>query len=133
VQRDIAAPLQGKELFAVWDDSYCTRWCGQGEDYCAAPYCQFNYGTGADTLQVPPGPVTSGVARPKLGSVAYGGVGIEDCVEPGVIALTFDDGPYIYTSQVLDVLEQYNVTATFFISGNNNGKVSLILLFVIPY
>lgn len=73
---------------------------------------------------MPPGPVTSGVARTKLGSIAYGGVGIEDCVEPGVIALTFDDGPYIYTSQVLDVLEQYNVTATFFISGNNNGKVS---------
>ena len=42
------------------------------------------------------------------------------------IALTFDDGPHHeYTSQVLDVLNKYNVKATFFligerISGNEN-------------
>jgi hypothetical protein len=45
--------------------------------------------------------VTSNVARPALGSIKYGGVGIDDCTEPGVIALTFDDGPYIYTSAFL--------------------------------
>jgi peptidoglycan-N-acetylglucosamine deacetylase len=33
------------------------------------------------------------------------------------IALTFDDGPNIYTSQVLDVLKANNVRATFFIVG----------------
>ena len=33
------------------------------------------------------------------------------------IALTFDDGPNVYTSQVLDVLKQHNVKATFFIVG----------------
>jgi hypothetical protein len=109
-----------------------SRWCGLGADFCAAPYAQFNYGSGADTLQVPPGPATPGVARTKLGTIAYGGVGIYDCVEPGVIALTFDDGPYIYTSKVLDVLEQYNATATFFISGNNNGKVSPLLCLQCP-
>ena len=31
-----------------------------------------------------------------------------------VIALTFDDGPGIYTAQVLSVLQQYHVPATFF-------------------
>ena len=31
-----------------------------------------------------------------------------------VIALTFDDGPGIYTPQVLSVLEAYHVPATFF-------------------
>jgi peptidoglycan/xylan/chitin deacetylase (PgdA/CDA1 family) len=36
--------------------------------------------------------------------------------------LTFDDGPYTYTSQLLDVLEKYEVKATFFIAGNNRGK-----------
>jgi peptidoglycan/xylan/chitin deacetylase (PgdA/CDA1 family) len=87
-----------------------------------APDCQIDYGTGCDGLQVPPGPVTSNVARTKLGSIAYGGAGIIDCTAPGVIALTFDDGPYIYTSHILDILEQYNVKATFFITGNNNGK-----------
>jgi peptidoglycan/xylan/chitin deacetylase (PgdA/CDA1 family)/GT2 family glycosyltransferase len=36
------------------------------------------------------------------------------------IALTFDDGPNEpYTSQVLDILEQYGIRATFFIIGQN--------------
>lgn len=35
-------------------------------------------------------------------------------------ALTFDDGPNtVTTPQVLDVLEKHNVTATFFVIGNN--------------
>jgi chitin deacetylase len=36
-----------------------------------------------------------------------------------VIALTFDDGPSEGTEQVLDILKQYNVQATFFMSGVN--------------
>ncbi|HUC05410.1 MAG TPA: polysaccharide deacetylase family protein, partial [Acidimicrobiales bacterium] len=36
-----------------------------------------------------------------------------------VIALTFDDGPGIYTPQVLSVLEAYHVPATFFEIGEN--------------
>lgn len=38
------------------------------------------------------------------------------------MALTFDDGPDIYTAQILDILKSYNVTATFFIAGNNRNK-----------
>ena len=40
-----------------------------------------------------------------------------DTVKPGnqVIYLTFDDGPSQYTEQLLKVLEQYNVKATFFV------------------
>lgn len=35
-------------------------------------------------------------------------------------ALTFDDGPNtVTTPQVLDILEKHNVTATFFVIGNN--------------
>jgi polysaccharide deacetylase family sporulation protein PdaB len=38
----------------------------------------------------------------------------------GKIALTFDDGPHPrYTSQILDILEQYGVRATFFVVGEN--------------
>ncbi len=33
------------------------------------------------------------------------------------VALTFDDGPSSYTSQVLDVLRRYDVPATFFVQG----------------
>jgi peptidoglycan/xylan/chitin deacetylase (PgdA/CDA1 family) len=40
-----------------------------------------------------------------------------------VIALTFDDGPQAETTaQVLDVLKEYNVPATFFVSGVNVKK-----------
>lgn len=39
-----------------------------------------------------------------------------ETVNPGskVVYLTFDDGPSAYTQQLLNVLEQYNVKATFF-------------------
>jgi peptidoglycan/xylan/chitin deacetylase (PgdA/CDA1 family) len=36
------------------------------------------------------------------------------------IALTFDDGPHpIFTGRILDILERYNVKATFFVVGQN--------------
>jgi peptidoglycan/xylan/chitin deacetylase (PgdA/CDA1 family) len=42
-------------------------------------------------------------------------------VEPGdkVVYLTFDDGPGAYTQELLDVLEEYNVKATFFVTNSN--------------
>lgn len=39
-----------------------------------------------------------------------------------MIAITFDDGPSRYTNEILDILNNYEVTATFFILGN---KVSI--------
>ena len=47
------------------------------------------------------------------------GILINHCAVEGVTALTFDDGPYIYTSHVLDLLDEWDVKATFFINGNN--------------
>ena len=38
------------------------------------------------------------------------------CGEPGVIYLTFDDGPGPLTKQFLDILDKYNVKATFFVT-----------------
>ncbi|MCL1988742.1 MAG: polysaccharide deacetylase family protein [Firmicutes bacterium] len=35
-----------------------------------------------------------------------------------MVALTFDDGPSMYTPQILDILERYEVNATFFVIGN---------------
>jgi peptidoglycan/xylan/chitin deacetylase (PgdA/CDA1 family) len=38
------------------------------------------------------------------------------------VALTFDDGPFIYTMELLELLAVNNVKATFFLVGNNVGK-----------
>lgn len=43
----------------------------------------------------------------------------ESCVNPGDFALTFDDGPNVYTDELLEQLKEANITATFFINGNN--------------
>lgn len=64
---------------------------------------------------------TTSAPRPKLGNVPYG-VSLRTCSVPGKVALTFDDGPYIYTSDLLDLLKARGVKATFFIVGNNGGK-----------
>ena len=41
----------------------------------------------------------------------------------GVIYLTFDDGPGPYTEELLDILEKYNVKATFFVTGRGDNDV----------
>lgn len=43
------------------------------------------------------------------------------------IALTFDDGPNYNTNKILDVLEKYNVKATFFVLGSKVEKNKSIL------
>ncbi|KAK3357418.1 hypothetical protein B0T25DRAFT_449731 [Lasiosphaeria hispida] len=104
---------------------YCCSsegWCGKTPVYCNAPDCQINYGSGCDGNKKPTGEDTFGVPRPKLGTTLYGGAGIYECVKVGDIALTFDDGPYLYTNDLLDKLKSYGAKATFFITGNNIGK-----------
>jgi peptidoglycan/xylan/chitin deacetylase (PgdA/CDA1 family) len=107
---------------------YCTNccspegWCGTTEDYCAAPDCQFDYGPLCDANLKPSGASTASIARPQLGDIPYGGTGIYDCAVAGDIAFTFDDGPYNYTSDLLDKLLVYGAKATFMITGNNLGK-----------
>ncbi|KAH8663161.1 carbohydrate esterase family 4 protein [Tricladium varicosporioides] len=96
--------------------------CGTTSEFCNAPDCQFNYGPACDANKIPSGTNTSSIQRNKVGSVLYGSTGIYDCTQKGDMALTFDDGPYIYTSHILDLLKQYNASATFFVTGNNNGK-----------
>ena len=45
-----------------------------------------------------------------------------------MVALTFDDGPSSTTSEVLDVLEQYNVKATFFLIGEQISMDTLPIM-----
>ncbi|KAI0829960.1 carbohydrate-binding module family 18 [Hypoxylon sp. FL0890] len=97
-------------------------YCGTTTDYCRAPDCLFDYGPACDANKTPTGSNTSTLNRSPLGSLAVGGVGIYDCENEGDVALTFDDGPGQYTSELLDLLERYDAKATFFITGINNGK-----------
>ncbi|KAK1726336.1 polysaccharide deacetylase [Colletotrichum acutatum] len=108
----------------VCDQSDCCSsagWCGQGYLYCSAPSCMIEYGPSCDANIRPDGPDTTNVPRTRLGSVPYGQA-IYHCEHYGDIALTFDDGPYIYTEDLLNKLKAYNAKATFFITGNNLGK-----------
>lgn len=45
------------------------------------------------------------------------------CTVPGTAALTFDDGPYMYTNDILGMLKAANATATFFYNGKNFGCI----------
>lgn len=60
--------------------------------------CQSAYGSCTGGTTPPPTttdqPPPSGT-RPKLGNVPYG-VQLSACTVPGTVALTFDDGPYMY-------------------------------------
>lgn len=80
------------------------------------------YSDSCDASIKPLGEPTLNVSRPYIGNVTYGGNGIDHCQNPGAIALTFDDGPYNFTSHLLDTLQAYGAKATFFITGNNLGK-----------
>ncbi|ORX52143.1 glycoside hydrolase/deacetylase, partial [Piromyces finnis] len=44
---------------------------------------------------------------------------IYSCQKNNTIALTFDDGPYKYTSELIDLLNTKNIKATFFINVEN--------------
>jgi len=53
------------------------------------------------------------------GTVNASEVGIVDNSNGKRVYLTFDDGPSIYTGQILDVLKANNVKATFFVIGRD--------------
>ncbi|KAI2609155.1 carbohydrate esterase family 4 protein [Hypoxylon sp. NC1633] len=60
------------------------------------------------------------MTRPHVGHVPYGGSGIiRTCANPGQVALTFDDGPWVWTERIMDELEKYRSRGTFFITGHN--------------
>jgi peptidoglycan-N-acetylglucosamine deacetylase len=43
-------------------------------------------------------------------------------VPVGSVALTFDDGPSVYTDEIVDILKEYGVGGTFFFIGTNIKK-----------
>ena len=77
--------------------------------------------TAAAALGPPAGSSTAGVPRPPLGNVPYGSI-IYSPTVPGTAAIIFEQGPYIYTPQLLDTLKDKKAKATFAICGNNLDK-----------
>lgn len=82
----------------------------------------FNFGPGCDANKTPAGASTRNDARTVKGNVPYGGAGIYACRKAGTVAITYDDGPYIYTDEVLNKFAAAGFKATFFVTGNNIGK-----------
>ena len=64
-------------------------------------------------------------ARDQAGNIASVKRVVNVTPGRGVIYLTFDDGPGPYTAELLDILKQHNVKATFFVTGA--GDDGLIL------
>ncbi|PHH66167.1 hypothetical protein CDD81_230 [Ophiocordyceps australis] len=84
-------------------------------------FCQVKFSRACDQFVGPKGKYTKNIPRPLNSKVRYGDR-LTQCHKPGMIALTFDDGPHHQTARLLDILKKYNVKATFFISGNNRRK-----------
>ncbi|KAG0208914.1 hypothetical protein BGX28_000233 [Mortierella sp. GBA30] len=48
---------------------------------------------------------------------------IKRCTVSGTMAVTFDDGPWKYTNELLDILKEKKVKATFFVNGANYDSI----------
>ncbi|KAG0284109.1 hypothetical protein BGZ96_011522 [Linnemannia gamsii] len=68
-------------------------------------------------------PVTSSSTSPFLQKRSGPAPVIYRCTVPGTIAITFDDGPFLYTNGLLDILKSRAVKATFFFNGNTYGRI----------
>ncbi|KAI5863852.1 carbohydrate esterase family 4 protein [Durotheca rogersii] len=66
-------------------------------------------------------PVPSPIDVIKRDHVA--GIVINKCAKPGVLTLAYDDGPYQYTSSLVDTLNNAGVKGTFFLTGTLYGCI----------
>ncbi|MDO4465942.1 MAG: polysaccharide deacetylase family protein [Bacillota bacterium] len=87
--------------------------------------------TNADEIVAGPGDYTlTYTAKDRSGNTtqAIRIVHIEEIPEENqrIVYLTFDDGPSNNTERVLDILAQYQVKATFFVTGNGQSRNDLI-------
>ncbi|MBQ7618448.1 MAG: polysaccharide deacetylase family protein, partial [Desulfovibrio sp.] len=56
-------------------------------------------------------------AQASQARVIGGGMMMDQEMDENLCALTFDDGPSIFTPQLLDMLKSYQIPATFFMLG----------------
>jgi peptidoglycan/xylan/chitin deacetylase (PgdA/CDA1 family) len=91
-------------------------------------------GTGAPGELVMPGATATGTPRPSASAEPQSRVAsapryyVDAAAGPMAIALTLDDGPHpIYTLQILEILDRYDVKATFNMIGRQvRGNLPLV-------
>ncbi|KAL2150476.1 hypothetical protein VTH82DRAFT_7039 [Thermothelomyces myriococcoides] len=72
---------------------------------------------------------SSAIAAPAPNPIEFvkrappAGVVIQKCSKPGVLALAYDDGPYQFTSRLVDILDAAGAKATFFWTGTLYGCI----------
>lgn len=71
----------------------------------------------AATSATPTSPGTSPAKRQALAQV------ITKCTKANNVALTFDDGPYVYLYDIVNALDAAGAVGTFFFNGNNYGCI----------
>ena len=80
---------------------------GATADYCAS-HCQQAYSYNASCgIPPPPPPPPAGITV------------VTQCVRDDVVAITFDDGPYEYSSAIASAFTAAGGNATFFVCGRN--------------
>ncbi|KAF9424639.1 hypothetical protein BGZ94_008012 [Podila epigama] len=60
---------------------------------------------------------------PEPATVGIPGTVYTNCKTPGTFSISFDDGPSIYTSALLDLLDKEDIKVTFFVNGDNQGCI----------
>ncbi|KAF5350473.1 hypothetical protein D9756_008495 [Leucocoprinus leucothites] len=65
---------------------------------------------------------TLATAAPHKRQTTAPGV-VTSCIKPGTAALTFDDGPYTFSANIVQLLNQHGAKGTFFYNGNNYGCI----------
>ena len=102
---------------AVCPRGYCCsrqEWFGTTPAHCGAG-CQVGWGRCSSPSTILPSstPVTS------VGPLRV----IESCVIPNAVAITFDDGPYNYTSEIAQQFTDAGGNVTFFVNGRDFGCI----------
>ncbi|CUA78404.1 hypothetical protein RSOLAG22IIIB_07055 [Rhizoctonia solani] len=69
-------------------------------------------------IQVSAAPVEAPSFSPRAGANL-----VTKCSVPNTVALTFDDGPYTWTQNLVDLLDENNAKGAFFFNGNNFGCI----------
>lgn len=74
--------------------------------------------SGVVTASAIPNPIPAfKQAGPAAGTI------VTKCTEPDVFALAFDDGPYQYTQELVDILDAGKAKGTFFVTGTLYGCI----------